>query len=475
MDKFNEYQNRDSRLLAFDPVVIIKDVVKRWLVILLAAIMVGTGTYIFCDFSFLPAYKSSAVFVVTTTGSSTTVYNNLNSTTNVATLFTELLSSSLMRKNVMEEMGVSSLDATIESSQIPNTNLITMTVTSSNPRTAFLTAQALINTHESLTYTIVDDIVMEVLQSPSVPSSPSNSSNALSLMKRMALLAALASVGLLFVVSFMRDTVRSRKEALEKLDCNYLGEIPHEKKYKTFVSRIRRKKSSILITNPVTGFAYVESIRKLRHRMEQHMGNSQVLMVTSLLENEGKSTVSVNLALGLAKKHDRVLLIDCDLRKPACHFILNHPKFSNGITEVLKGKCNLADAVLNYPSSRMYMLLAHKGEQNTTDLVSSDRMCLLLDWARKNFDYVILDMPPMAAAADAEAMADLADASFLVVRQGEALVPALNKAVTALESHHAKLLGCVLNNVHTSRFTSGDYGYGGYHKYNYYQRYGARK
>ena len=474
MDKKNEIHTRDTDVLSFDPILLVRDIVKRWLIILLAALTVGVGTYIVCDATYTPSYRTNAVFVVTSTGSSTSVYNNLTSTTNVATLFTELLSSSLMRKTVMEEMGVSSLDATISTSQIPNTNLISMTVTSPNPRTAFLTAQTLIDTHEELTYTIVDGIAMEVLQSPTVPVAPSNSANSAGQMKRMSLLAAVAATILIGVRAYMRDAIRSKQEAQKKLYCDFMGEIPHEKKYKTLSAMIRRKKTSILINNPTTGFAYVEAIRKLRHRVEKHMAGDKVVMVTSLLENEGKSTVAVNLAMALARKHNRVLLIDCDLRKPACHSILEQ-KFSSGIKEVLQGKANLADSVLNYPSSKLYMMLAKKGEQNPTDLLSSERMHVLLDWARKNFDYVVLDLPPMVAAADAEAMTGLADACLLVVRQGEAVAPALNKAIADLENHNAKLLGCVLNNVFASRFASGSYGYGGYHKYNYYRSYGSRK
>lgn len=480
MEKTNELHTTVSGLLPFDPIVLVRDVLKRWLIVLLAALMVGVSTYIVKDASYAPVYKTNTVFVVTSKGSSTTVYNNLTSTSNVASLFTELMNSSIMRKNVMAQMGVSSLDATISTSVIPNTNLLTMTVSSSSPRTAFLTAKTLIETHETLTYTIVDGIVMEVLQYPTVPLKPVNSAGGMAAMKRSAVLAAAVTVLALGFLSFMRNAVRSGNEAQKKLDCEYLGHIPHEKKNKTLSSMLKRKKTSILIDNPVTSFQYVETIRKLRRRVEQHMGSGQVLMVTSLLENEGKSTVAVNLALSLAQKHNRVLLIDCDLRKPACHNILDHKQFACGIKEVLQGKANLADAVLRHQSTRLYLMLAKKGDQTAGDLIASERMRILLDWARKNFDYVVLDLPPMAAAADAEAMTALADASIMVVRQNEAVAPALNKAMSSLEGRKAKLLGCVLNNVHTSRISSGGgygygYGYGKYHKYNYYKSYGSGK
>ena len=204
-------------------------------------------------------------------------------------------------------------------------------------------------------------------------------------MRKMAVLAAAGTIALLAMLSYLRDTVRSGKEAREKLDLDYLGEISHENKYKTLGSRLRRKKTSILITNPVTSFRFVETIRKLRRRVEQYMDGGKVLMVTSLMENEGKSTVAVNLALSMAQKNRKVLLIDCDLRKPACHAVLEQKKFSSGIKEVLQAKAGLSDAILRYKRTNMDMLLGHKGDRNVGDLLASDRMDALLNWARENY------------------------------------------------------------------------------------------
>ena len=128
-----------------------------------------------------------------------------------------------------------------------------------------------------------------------------------------------------------------------------------------------------------------------------------------------------------------------------------------------------------------------KAVHNSGDLISSAEMKALLAQARQEYDYVILDLPPMAAVSDAEGMMELADASLLVVRQNAAETPAINKAIAALAAGKAKLLGCVLNNVYSSRLTSGQsYGYGNryggrygryghYGHYGHYGRYGAKK
>lgn len=462
-----------NSLLRFDPIVLVRDVVKQWLLIVLVSLMVGVGSYITTDLQYVPVYQTKTTFVVTNRSSSNTVYTNLSSTSNLAGVFTELLNSSIMRKNITQEMGVSSFNGTIDTAVVPNTNLITMSVTDTNPRMAFMAARAIIDHHEALTYQVINDIQLEVLQNPTVPSAPINRSGANAQMKKMMVLAAVVAAALLAGLSYLRDVVRSATEARDKLECDFLGEIPHENKFKTLSSRLHNQKSSILITNPVTGFRFVESIRKLRRRVEQHMGPGKVLMVTSLLENEGKSTVAVNLALALEQKKMRVLLIDCDLRKPACHKVLNQEKFSYGINNVLHNNAEMADCFLRYQDSDMYMLLAKKGERNTGDLIVSARMESMLNWARSTFDFIVMDLPPMSVAADAESMADLADACLLVVRQNVAFSQELNNAIGNLEKHRAKMLGCVLNNVFSTHLSSGQtYGYGGYSKYRHYRHSG---
>ena len=479
MEHNNEIRGEESAFLPFDPIVVVRDVVKHWLLILLIALSVGVGAFILTDMDYEPRYQSQATFVVTTRGNSATVFNNLSSTSSLASVFSELINSSVMRKTILQAMDADSFAGTISAAAVPETNLLNITVTAPDPRTAFLVAQSIIDHHEEVTYRVVDSVSLEVLQGAEVATAPMNRTDAAGNMRKMFLLAGLAACALFALASLMRGTVRSAQEAKKKLDCSYLGEIPHENKYKTVFARLRRKKTSILITNPVTSFRFVETIRKLRRRVEQHMGGGKVLMVTSLLENEGKSTVAVNLGLAMAQKKKKVLLIDCDLRKPACHAVLDQKKFTTGIKEVLQGKASLSDSILHHRKSGMDMLLAHKGDRNTGDLITSERMDALLNWARENYDAVILDLPPMSAASDAEGMTALADACLLVIRQNVADASAINRSVAALENNKAKLLGCVLNNVYKSKLGSGGgygygYGYGSYHTYEHYGNYNSK-
>lgn len=478
MDQRNEIHRIQTALLPFDPIVLILDVAKRWLLIVLVMVIVGVGTFFVADTTYTPVYKSTVVFVVSDRNSNASVYSNLSSTTGLASVFSELLSSSILRETILEEIGDTTFNGTIHTAVIPETNLLSMTVSSSNPRTAFLVAQAVIDYHHTLTYQVVDGVTLEVLQNPTVPLAPANPADHLKSMHAAMLSAAVASFVLLFLFAYAKNAIRSGTEARKKLDCDYLGEIPHEQKHKTLFSKVHLQKTGILINNPSTSLHFTESIRKLRHRIAQHMHGGKVLMVTSLLENEGKSTISVNLALAMAQKHSKVLLIDCDLQKPACHLLMGRKDVTHGLYSVLNENAKLSDAIVQDKKNNLYMLLEPCGKSDPGALFSSEMMRALLKWACREFDFVVLDLPPMSVAPTAERIMELSDASLLVVRQNAASASALNKAIATLEDGKAKLLGCVLNNVYTTPLPfSQDYGYSydGYGKYGRYGTYQSKK
>lgn len=464
--------------LLFDPVVIIRDVTRRWFLVLAAMIVVGVAAFILADRLYTPMYESSATLVITTHTSFTTVYDNIDSASSLASVFSEILNSSVMKKNILKELNMTEFSGSISAACVDATNLMTLKVRAEDPRTAFLVIRALIENHEIVTYDVVGDISVEVLQYPVVATAPANTSNAWRVMKLAMMLAFFGACAVLAMQSLLRDTVRSRTEAEKKLNCWCLGEIHHERKAKSIQDVINRRKSSILVTKPETSFQYVTSLGKLSHRVRQHMHGGKILAVTSVAENEGKTTVAANLALTMAQKQRKVLLIDCDLRKPACHTIMGQPLPELCISDVVTGNAALRDAVVADRLSGLWALYAKKTTDTTAeDILYSAGLKTLLQQAREEYDFVVIDLPPMSVATDSEYVAEYADASLLVVRQNGVTAPDLNHAISVLENVHARLLGCVLNNVHSSFFTSGEgystgYGSRGYSRNGKYGKYG---
>lgn len=470
----NERQSDQIRLLSFDWIVLIRDICKRWYLIVTVAVLAGIAAYLISDIRYVPNYTTTTTFVVSKQDSSATVYQNLSATTSLASVFSEVLNSSILRTTVLEQVGLDSFEGTIQAGAVPETNLLTLQVTDANPRTAFLVTKAIVENHKVVSYQVMGDTVLEVLQKPKVPTYPSNSSMAMRNLKRATVIAAVAMCVLLGVISYLRDTIRSRTEAKEKLDCRCLGEICHERKYKTLRAMLKRKKTSILITNPATSFQFVETFRKLRRKVERYLPKEGgVLMVTSILENEGKSTVSVNLAMALARKNKRVLLVEADLRKPACHKILDLDAHGAGTIDVILKNATLDEAVITDQQTGLDLLPEHRSILSSGDLVGDTGMAELLETARLKYDYVVMDTPPMSVATDAESLAELTDGTLLVIRQNGVTADAANQALTSLRRTKTKVLGCVLSNVYTSFMSSvgGSYGYGYGYGYNY--RYGS--
>lgn len=459
-------------------VTVVQDVLKRWYLILAAAAIAAMAAFVITDYTYKPVYTATTTFVVTSDSTIGTTYNNLNTANATASVFTEVLNSSLLRQKVLEESGLSSFSGTVTADVITNTNLLTMTVKGSDPRAVFLMSKAMIEHHHTVSAEVLSGVILEVLRDPTVPARPSNPPVTKTRTVQAALLAAIAVAALLAVDALMADKIRSRAEADSKLSCHVLGCLYHERKNKTFKAWLRKQKKSILLTDPLTSFLYTEAVHKLSGRVDKrrHRGE-RILMVTSFLENEGKSTVTVNLALSMAKKGKKVLLVDCDLRKPSCNLILGFKEPLAGVTDVLQGKAALADCIVHMEDSGLSLLAARKSFKTAANLVSSSAMEAMLKEAARHYDLVIVDTPPMSVAPDTEAIAEFADASLLVVRQNAASADALNTAAAIL-STTTHLLGCVLNNVYgsdsfTPVFRYSSYGRNGrYGKYGSYSKYG---
>ena len=479
MEQNQQVQAYQKTLFPFDPVVLLQDAVRKWALILVIALICGMAAYVYTDTGYVPRYRTEATLVLTTRDSASTVYNNLDSTATLATVFQEILNSSVMRNNVLDELGMDYFNGSIYASAIESTNLLTVQVTALDPRTAFQVLDVLLEKHELVTYSVMGDIVLEVLEPPVVPVRPYNAVNARSAFMTTSVLVAAALFVLMIVMSYFKDVIRSKDEAEQKLDCWCLGEIYHERKRFSLKDRLRKRKRSILITHPETGFRYVSTMSKLRRRVEQHMGKGKSVMVTSVMENEGKSTVSTNLALALVKKYEKVLLIDLDLHKPACRKIMDHESPEFYTHDVILGKVALKDAVKTDKLSRLDILFAkHCSPETAGNLIHSQGLVQMLQQARDEYDYIVIDLPPMAIVPDPEAVMEHADGSLLVIRQNGVRSIDLNRAIRNLQRGNAKLLGCVLNNVYTTATFSGEgygvgYGrYGGYGKYGKYGKYG---
>ncbi len=461
---------------------ILRDLLHDWWMILTAGLAAVMLAWLFLQMVYVPVYTSSATLIISAKSSTGGVVSDLSVSSSTAETLAEVLDSSLLKKYVMADLGVDELPD-IEANLISGTNLMTLQVTSESPESAFRVLRSILDNYDQVTSHILENIVLNEMEAPSVPTSPSNSLNTRTTLFYAFWVGIGAMALLLAALSIQRDTVKTEKDVSHKLDTRLYMSVYHENKYKTLKSRIRRSKKALLTTTPSTSFLFSETFKKLRTRLMYHSEKTgaKVLLVASVAENEGKSTVAANIALALAQKMERVVLVDGDLRRPAIHKLFSKPvPPSAELSAFLSGDIPVDDLVLQDQGSGLNLVLGSKKCANSTELVARDAMRGLIEVLRSRSDYVVIDSPPMAIMADAEVLAEYADVTLLVVRQNMTYAPQINDAIDTLENSHAKLLGCVFNDVKTRIFSGtrkwsyGYYGYGYGYGYGRYKRgYGA--
>lgn len=470
-------QNFTTILDKLDLYSMFRDALRNlWVIVLgaLAAAMIMSMT-VRADFS--NTYSTTATFVVTSKTSSNYAYSNLSAASTMANSFTNILNSNLLKKKVCQDLGMASFNASTSARVIKGTNLMTLKVTADTPRNTYMIIRSIMSNMAGLTQYVSGDMIMEVLQEPPVPTGADASFSAARQSLRAFLLTFIGLTLAFMYLSYRKETIKGEKDLENKLDAKCLGMLYYDPPYNSFGDFLRHKKNKHLVTDLTAPFELVERYKKIAAHIsgEAHKTDAKTILVTSVREHEGKSTVSANLALSLVKQSYKVLLIDGDMRRPTQNSLFLEPdeKLKATLGDLLMGKATMGEALRLDKGRGLHLLLNNHNFANSTDIVSSEYMSKLIDVVKKYFDFIVIDSPPMSLMADAEVLADLSDMSILVVNYDMVLAQDLNDAIDALRDCRGKFTGCILNMVRTlpgSRRVIG--GYGGYGRYGSYGRYG---
>ena len=458
---------------------IIRDFVKNFWVIVLAAVsafLAVTGVY---NLSYKPEYTSSSTLAVNVKGNNGGAYASLYLTNEMAEIFSEVFQSSALRKKIADSMGVDSFDGQISIELIAETNLMVLKVVSDTPKNAYSVIVAALENYDTVSDYLFTNANLSVLREPTVPFAPSNPKDS----SRPAELAALAAAGLsamlIAVFSFLRPTVKNSRKAKEQLDGKIIGVIPLVKKYKTKedvknkVTRKQINKKSVLITSVMVSMKFVEAVKKMSAVIERHMNyrKQKVLVVTSVEENEGKSSVAANIALSLAEKGNNVLLIDADLKKPAMNIIFDKQVEKDcSLSDCISGKQALSRIIVKEKEG-LDCIYQHSGVHDSGKYLSSASFEKLVSFCREKYDFIIMDTPPVGVSADAEILLGVGDTCVVVAREDWAEIGMINDVADVIRNSDCDFTGFVLNAFRSDDGFSGShyYGYGYYGKsYGYY-------
>lgn len=215
-------------------------------------------------------------------------------------------------------------------------------------------------------------------------------------------------------------------------------------------------------------FSYVEAFKTLRTNLDFVTSFSEVrsIMVTSALPEECKTTTVLNLAVALAENKYSVIVIECDLRKPAFHKYLKLKNTTKGLSSLLSPGTDINECITEVEKLGISVIHAGLIPPNPSELLARGRMRVIIDILKQRYDFVIVDTPPMGVVTDAAVVGQVCDGAVLVVRSRFAQTKTIRLAKQRLESVDIKILGAILTryNAKKSRGQSGytysDYKYG---------------
>ena len=192
-----------------------------------------------------------------------------------------------------------------------------------------------------------------------------------------------------------------------------------------------------------------EAYKFLRANIQFCGPDIKVIVLTSCEENEGKTTVSMSLAKSFAEIGKKVLLIDADMRKSVLAGRNLDAKDYRGLSEYLSGMCEIGEVVMKTSVKDMYVLLAGKYPPNPSELLNGRLFDSLIKVCRENFDYVIIDTPPLGAVSDAAVVAPKCDGAILVIGDDKLSYSLATDVVEKLRATGTPILGAIRNNSKT--------------------------
>ena len=444
---------------------------RGWLYLAMISI-VGTICFFAARFRYTPFYEAYTTFTVNTVSSVN--YNSRgqknNATNKMGQVFPYILTSDALKSLVMEDMGFKEnqgMPAQILASVVKDTNLVTLKVRSEDPQIAYDVLRSVLRNYPSISDLAIGDVQLKQMDESGFPTKPANSPGSRKAAALGMLITAVLIIVLLVLQSATRTTIRTEGELTRYFNVEYMGNMPSV----VFKKRSRTKEPVIAIDAEGIPFAFVESMRTIRHRVEREAQKcgAKTLIVTSALQSEGKTTTSTNLAIALANRQHSVLLIDGDLRNPSILNALGIEHTELGMVDLLSEKCEVNDVLVSY-KNRKHLTLLPGGQpiSNPTHLWSTEYAEQLLKDFRDKYDYVIIDAPPSAIVSDASLIARYTDGCVFVVRQDYASISTLREGMEMFSGTGCKLLGCVLNHAEAGGgYGYGRYGYGRYGKYGY--------
>lgn len=431
---------------------------KSWLLILILTLLgaaAGTGLYLATPKS----YATTVDFYVSTPKTEGT---NPQSSGQFAesrvNSYIALLSSEQLGQRIIDNTGIDmsagELASKVTASSQINTVIVNTTVTDTQRQRSLQIARGVADNFGAM----VDEldnagrrdkvVVINVVSGPTLNNQPVAPDPRLYVGGGLAL-GLLLGLLIALLREVLDTSVRTEESAQRLVGAPVIGNIAYDPD----------SRRSPLIIGEEAGSVRAESFRHLRTNLQfiDAAKAANVILVTSAVPLEGKTSTAVNLAMTFMEFGERVLLIDADLRRPKVAEMLELPG-GNGLTNVLAGQARLDEVVQQWGSSNLFLVASGSTPPNPSELLGSNRMAEVIEVLKRSYDKIVIDSPPVLPVTDAVVASSLAEAVVLVIRYGRTSRGQVAAAARSLHNVGGRLVGSVLSMRRSGRSEKRRYG-----------------
>lgn len=466
---------------------------KLWLIILF--FIVGLVTAFFVSTYILPEkYSSYTTMYVKNNGKSLQEYylnsSDITAAKSLVSTYTAVLQSDTMMRNVGESLikdygeeriakvfnvshgkvSESSIKSSLSMSSVNDTEVMKITSTTTDAEISAAVCQTIARLAPDFLIRVVGAGSVETIDEAQINYtvvSPNVIKNSL----MGAIMGMVIACIIIFLIYFFDNTVKSSQTLSDKFDKAILGEIYD-------ISESKKKESAVkgdlnghfLITDPQTPFYVTEAFKQFRTNLIFSISTSdkKIVAISSSMPNEGKSTLASNTAIALAQiENTKVLLIDADMRKPAQHMIFGL-KNKIGLSSALGKMNSVGECIQQTNIDNLSIITSGSQPPNPSELLSSSQMETVLNELSQQYDYIIIDMPPINVVSDPLSIGKLIAGIVVVVKYASTTFDDVSEIVKKSELSNTKMLGFVMTRVkrgeagnkYYSKKYKDSYGYG---------------
>ena len=455
------------------------------IIIIILSVIVSLSVFVKLKYFTKDQFSANCVLYVSNKDEKTITQiiekSDIDTSRSLSATYIELLKTDSFLESVCEDLPQKcswrELSSMLSISTVNETELINISVTADSKDEAYDAAVGIMNKAPAMLINVFEGGDVKVVNPPRYPENPIDKGIVIKIAAGFILGALLGCV-YVFIKRIMDKKIHKGEDVANHYGISILGETAQSASHSKRLFKVNRKVSDEIrnVINEKTDFDTVETYKSIRTNImfsapKQETG--KVIVITSALPGEGKTTTAINLAITFAQTGAKILIIDCDLRRSRVHRYLGIER-KEGVSNVVCGYAKLEQAIQKNVKENLDCLTAGEIPPNPAELLQSQEFQNMISELQRQYDYIFLDTPPVTVVTDAAVLTKQCEGVIIVARSEMTTYDLLDLALDELKNTGAKIIGAI---IHESNDKQKKYGYyknkkyGGKYAYKYAYRY----